>query len=355
MRMLRFVALAALMCLSRTFGFDETTPEHLKSIDRGTAWLLKAQNGDGSWGNDMRTRADVAATSCAAMALLANGNTSRDGMSREAVQAVQKATGYILKRVRAMRPGRDIAEGESSDIQNYVGLRGHSIFALIFLSQVYGCGPAEPQFADRDELKEAVTRLADTVASAQDSDGSWYKDTYSGLQATAWAFQALRGANSCAVPVRYASIPKTLAFIRLRFNPNSHLFSPLTDNGGNPIYASASGIRILYGMGLWNSPEYSKAADALLNRVARPPGDMSFLTDTGEDFMAAVLITHALIKEGGPHWEQWFTFCRNRMLKIQNMDGSWTATSCLAGRVFPTAFSLLCLETPNRLLPLQDL
>jgi hypothetical protein len=344
-----------LVCLASSFGFEEITSEQIKSVDRGTAWLLKAQNSDGSWGVDMRTRADVSATACAGLALLSNGNTSREGPNPECVRAVQRATTYLLKRVRAMRPGHDIAEGESSDIQRYVGLRGHSIFALIFLSQVYGNGPADFPLTDRDELKRALTLLADTVAGGQDPDGSWYKDTFSGLQATAWAFQALRGANSAGIPIRHATIQKTMAFIRLQYSASTHMFSPMSDNGGNPVYASAAALRILYGMGMWNSPEYKKAADALLNRVARPPADQGFLTDTGEDFMAAVLITHALVKEGGPHWEQWFTFCRNRLLKIQNSDGSWTATSCLAGRVFPTAFGMLCLETPNRLLPLQDL
>lgn len=336
-------------------AFEPITPKLTESLDHATKWILKAQNADGSWGVDYRTPADVSATACAALSLLSAGNTGRDGPSPECVKAVKKAVEYILKRVRQMHPGADISEGETSDIQTYVGQRVHSVFALIFLSQVYGSGPDQGE-EDRNQIKEAIIKLADTVSSAQESDGSWYKDTYSSLQATAWAWQSLRSANACGIPVKHATIERTLKFIHSAFDSSSNMFNTNRyGQGGNPIYATAAGIRIINGMGLWNSREYTKVTETLLNHVTKPPGDQAFLTNTGEDFMASVLLTHGIIKEEGPHWEQWFTFVRNRLQKIQNADGSWTATSCLAGRTFPTAFAMLCLETPYRLLPIQDL
>jgi hypothetical protein len=362
MRILPAVAFGIVLSASLSGAEDETrarrafeaiVPSQVQALERSTKWLLKSQNQDGSWGVDFHTPADVSATSCAALSLLAQGNTGHDGPDPEGVRAVKRALTYILKRVQRMRPNADIAEGETSDIQTYVGARVHSVFALLFLSQVYGCDAIEP--SDRVEIKEAIGKLCDTVAGGQEADGSWYKETYSSLQATAWAFCALRSVTDAGIPIKHASIDKALKFIRTQLDPNANMFVTRVNgrNQGNQIYATASGLRIVYGVGLWKNREYSKVADTLLGQITNV--NTGFLTDTGEDFMASVLLTHALIKNEGPTWERWFGFARNRLTKIQNADGSWTATSCLAGRTFPTAFAMLVMETPYRLLPVQEL
>jgi len=334
-------------------AFDEQPNEQLKSAEHGIQWLIKAQNADGSWGMDFKSPPDVAATCIAGLSLLAAGNTNRDGPDPACVKALDKSVQYVLKRARSAGAHRDIAEGERSEVQTYVGERVHTFFAVLFLSQVYGSHAIDLPAESYNEMKEAITKMTNSIAMSQESDGSWHKETYSSLQATAYAWMALRSADSAGIPIRHAAVDRTLKFIKSQFNPSTKLFDSTSNNA---IYSTASAMRILHGMGKWKEREDSQATGELLRLICKG-GTMGqgFLTNTGEDFTASVLITHALVKEGGEHWETWFDFVRTRLMKIQNSDGSWTATSCLRGRTFPTACALLCLQAPTRLLPILDL
>ena len=334
-------------------AFEELSKEQIKSAERGMQWLLKAQNADGSWGMDHKTAPDVAATCISGLALLAAGNTNRDGPDAACVKALDKAVQYVLKRARSAGAHRDIAEGERSEVQTYVGERVHTFFAVLFLSQIYGSRTLDLPVESYNEMKEAITKMTNSIAMTQEGDGSWHKETYSSLQATAYAWMALRSADSAGIPIRHAAVERTLKFIKSQYNPGTKLFNSVSNN---EIYATASAMRILHGMGKWKEREDKEATDTLLKMICKGGGmGQGFLTNTGEDFTASVLITHAIIKEGGANWECWFDFVRTRLLKIQNGDGSWTATSCLRGRTFPTACALLCLQAPTRLLPILDL
>jgi len=345
--------LAGLLCASARAA-EELTAKHHKAIKSGKEWLVKAQNKDGSWGMDHRTSADVAATALCGLALLSSGATARDGYDTETIQALQKAVEFLLARSKKTAGGRDISEGETSEFQTYVGKNIHSYFTVLFLSQVYGMRPAILSSDGYDEIRETLGKFTDLIAKSQDKDGSWHKETYSSLQATAVAWMSLRSANSTGVPIKHAQVDKTLKFIRRQYQPGQKMFCAREGNG-NAIYDTASAIRILYGSGLRDDPSTRMAVDHLLDQLTKGAWGHSFLTNTGEDYPAAMMLCHALVQEGGSRWERWFKFCGDRFLKLQNKDGSWTATSCLRGRTVPTACGLLCLQTPYRLLPLQDL
>jgi hypothetical protein len=351
------LCLTGLFCASGTRAFDEIIPDQAKSIDRGIQWLIKAQNKDGSWGMDLKTPPNVSATAIAGLALLASGSTDREGADPAAVRALKSCVAHLLKRGRSAKKGRDIADGEHSEVQTYVGHMAPTFYAVIFLSQIYGNKSLELSVESMREMKEVLEKLTDTIALSQDADGSWFKNTYSSLQGTCLAWMALRSANSAGIPIKAATIEKTLKFIRAQYNPGIKMFNAPGQRGASTqtIYATCSAIRILHGMGLWKEREDQEAMRTFLDKVAKGQWSGEFLTITGEDYPAALFMTHALIKEGGANWETWFGFVRAKLLKHQNADGSWTATSCLSGRTFATACAALCLQTPYRLLPLQDL
>lgn len=353
--LLPFLALLLWAASASGWGFEEVIPAQLKSIERGTKWLLSAQNKDGSWGMDIRDSANIACTATAGMALLAAGNTEKNGPSAECVAAVRKAVDYLLKRMQRVKRGTGIDDGEQSEFHTYVGARSQSMYAVIFLSQIYGMQSLQLDETRNEQVRRAVELLSDTLAKCQESDGSWYKDTYSSLQATALGWMALRSSASTGVAIHGAAVDRTLKFIRKQYNPSNNLYDGGNGERGNPIYASASAIRVLYGMGEGQTREVHDAVTKLVKGIAGGEWQQGFLTNVGEDYPAALMLTHALIHENGENWQKWFTFVRGRLTKTQNADGSWTATSCLRGRTFVTACALLCLETPLRLLPLEDL
>ena len=335
-------------------GSQQTPPNPAQAVDRGIEWLLKAQNRDGSWGLDIGTGPEMSCTVVAALALMAEGNTVRGGPDPRCVEAVRRAVEFILKHGKRMRD--DIWQGQPTLVQTKLGKRIHSFFASVFLSQVYGMrGPWVPR-EEMEELRELISTLGDRIARSQEADGSWHKDTFGSLKATCMAWMALRAAHSTGLNVEDAAVDKTVAFIKRQYNPSTKLFDRTAGHGNyQTIYATASCLRVLYGMGEGHSQEAVGATDAFIDFVKTGKMGAAYLTVEGEDYMSAALVSHALLIEGDKRWRKWFPWITEQMLKRQNPDGSWITTACIRGRTFATAFALITLQTPNRLLPLQEI
>jgi hypothetical protein len=321
---------------------------------RAVAWILNAQNLDGSWGLDARTGADISCTVVAALAVMANGTTERGGIDPRRVTAVRRGLDYVMRQARGMKG--DIARGEVTLVQNKLGQRVHTFFATVFLTQVYGMRGSWISRAEAEEVRDAISQLTDHTVKSQGPDGSWHKDTFGSLKATCMAWLALRSAASAGFDVENASVLKTLQFIKSQYNPQSKLFDRFTGQGNyQTIYATASCLRVLYAMGEGNSPEAVGATEAFMKYVRTGQMGAAFLTVEGEDYMSAAVFTHALLAvEADKRWSAWFPWITGELLKRQNKDGSWTSTACITGRTFATAFSLLTLQAPYRLLPILE-
>ena len=351
MRIAVLVLLPALLLPAAAQERAEVTDKQVRAIDRGTKWLLKAQNKDGSWGLDTGNPGDVTCTSLAALAMMAAGNTEKNGPDSASVDAVRAATEWVFNRARKAK--NDIVAGEVTLIQNKLGAKVHNFFAVVFLTQIYGMRPVWLGAAALEEMREILSNLVNIIAQSQEPDGSWHKETFGSLKATCMAWLALRSASSAGIEIRKAAVDRTVAFIKKQYNSGTRLFDKSGQGGYQAIYATASSLRVLQGMGLGKSEECLGAAEAFLKFVKGPMG-AQFLTVEGEDFLSAAMMSHALVHEEGERWAAWFPFIRDQLVKRQNSDGSWVSTACITGRTFPTACSLLTLETPYRLLPLQE-
>ncbi|MCZ7644053.1 MAG: terpene cyclase/mutase family protein [Planctomycetota bacterium] len=351
------MSLALLLCAAGAAqAVEELNPAARASIDKGLDWLLKAQNPDGSWGLEAKSTPDVTCTAVAGLALLAAGENEREGQRERASAALRKATEYILKRAR--KAPNDIAHGETTLIQNKLGATVHNHFAVIYLTQVYGMRLGEfGGSEDSEELAYAIRKMTDHIAKTQEPDGSWHKNTFGSLKATCMAWLALRSAAGTGIPIRHAAVDRTVKFIKDQYNPSTKLYDGGAGGmygGYQSMYSTASCLRVLAGMGAGGEERTLAAMDAFIEQASRGAWKEMFLSVEGEDFLAAAMMSHTLVGENGPRWEKWFPFVRDRLARRQNADGSWTTTACISGRTFATACALLALQTPNRLLPLQQ-
>lgn len=345
--------LLAAACL-RVQAFDEIVERQTQAIEKSAKWLLKAQNRDGSWGLDPKTQGDVTCTALACMSLLADGNTEREG-NQERVAAVRAGTEYLIKQARSAR--EDISSGQHTLIQTKLGQRVHNFFAVVSLTQVYGMRPTDRAGGSDDAgLRDSIQRLSEIIARSQERDGSWHKETFGSLKATGMAWLALRSADSTGVPIKHAAVDKTVEFIKAQYNPSTKLY----DSGGKmqgyqALYATATCVRVLTGMGQ-HEKQALDAADAYIASTKSGEWSRMFLTVEGEDYLSAMMMTHALMGQsaGEKRWQNWFEFIREALCKRQNADGSWTTTACIRGTTFPTACAMLTLAAPNRLLPAQN-
>lgn len=321
-------------------------------VGLGLRWLLRAQNRDGSWGLDARQPGDVSCTAVAALALMAGGTTERGGRDAEAVEALRKAVEYVLKKVRKARG--DFSRGEETLVQRKLGTHIHTFFSTVLLTQAFGQrGTWAPE--DLDEFKDQIASLVRVIVGTQEPDGSWHKETFGNLKATCMAWLALRSSASIGVDVEKASVKKIMAFILEQYNPATGLFDKHNKaHGYQSIYATGSCLRVLHGMGEGGSRQARAAGEAFMAYVKTPQNGAAYLTVEGEDYLSAALVSQALLIEEDARWKAWFPWISKELEKRQDKDGSWTTTACISGRTFATACALIALQTPSRLLPLQD-
>ncbi len=335
----------------------EVNEKSFKAVEKATRWLLKAQNKNGSWGLDAKGSECITCTSLCALALMAAGNHERGGPDRDCVDAVRSALEFVLTKAR--RHKRDIAGGQTTLVQNKLGTRVHTFFGVIFLTQAYGMRGQWVPKDYLDEMREVVGDMVAGIATTQEGDGSWHKETFGSLKATAMAWLALRSASSAGLEIKSAAVDKVVRFMKNAYNSGTGQFDKCFGNGGNyggyqSVYATASALRVLYGMGQGDSNESKRGAEAFMDMVMKGQMANQFLTVEGEDYLSATLVTQALMFEDGKLWQRWYPWVRDKLIKTQANDGSWTTTACISGRTFATACATLTLTAPYRLLPLHE-
>jgi hypothetical protein len=337
-------------------GGGPISPKVKDSIKRGVDWILKAQNRDGSWGLDDKATPDITCTSLCALTLMAGSNTDRSGPDARCVKAVQEALRWVMEKARRARLG--IEGGEVTLIQNKLGTNVHTFFATVFLSQAFGMQGPWIGSEKPDEIREHLIKMTGRIAETQEPDGSWHRQTFGSLKATAMAWLALRSSHSAGINVKGAAVDKTTKFMRSEYNPATGLFNRNGQvQGYQAIYASTSCLRVFYGMGEQQEETVQKATAAILKTIkgAGQQQGMEFLSCEGEDFLSAAMLTQALLREEGRYWKEWYPWISDLLCKKQNRDGTWTGTACISGRTFATACALLALQAPYKLLPLQEI
>jgi hypothetical protein len=361
---MRWKTAALALLLSLPYGFAQENPGKAvppratdeacaAAAKRGLAWLLRAQNRDGSWALDQGGDGCISCTVVASLALMSHGNTERGGPDPDGVLAIRRGLEFVMRHARRMKS--DIWKGDETLVQRKLGRSIHSIFATVFLTQVHGQRAAGLSSDLHLELREAISQLSGIIVRSQEPDGSWHKETFGSLKATCMAWLALRAAASAGVDVEDASVRKTLEFLKSQWNPASKLFDRTIGNGTyQTIYATASCLRVLYAMGDASSTEARGATEAFMRLVQTGQMGGAFLTVEGEDYLSAALFTQALLIEQDRRWGEWFPWITSELVKRQNADGSWTSTACISGRTFATACAVMTFLAPHRMLPILE-
>jgi hypothetical protein len=63
----------------------------------------------------------------------------------------------------------------------------------------------------------------------------------------------------------------------------------------------------------------------------------------GEEFFSYLNISDSLKRTGGKEWNEWSAKITDKILKLQNNDGTWAGHHCITGRVAVTSAALLNL------------
>jgi hypothetical protein len=316
----------------------EITKDAQASIDKGTKWLLKAIRRDGGVGVDIGAPPDIGCTAIVGLALMSQGSSPIGGPHS---QELDRILGFILRAVAQM-PNSNITSETGTLLQRKVGDQVHTFLAALFLSQVMG------ECHDEDEVKAALERLTHVIATHQQKDGTWGSQSWAPMLGTVMGWISLRSSFSAGFKVE-ASADKTAEALLKQIKEQRG------QNQGwmHDLYKNVCGIRVLYSMGREKDEIYQSAIKEVMQLVKA--NDQAFQQAGGEDYIAFHFITECMMHQRNGLWEEWYPLMRDKLVRHQNADGSWTGHHCITARTFCTACSLLVLQAPKRYLAISDL
>lgn len=317
----------------------EMTGRSLASIDKGNRWLLKAINRDGGAGLDLNTPSDVACTSVVGLAFLSQGMTPVEGQYSRQQDGISD---FLLKSVEKMG-GNGQLQNMTSQIEGDLGPYATHFFSMIFLAQVMGEAP----FVER--FRSALLRLEGHISGGQLQDGSWGSNAWAPLLATACGWLSLRAANFAGIKVSGSSQKAGDYLI--------NNMSGLGQNWGSGswyhrLYGTASGVRVLYALERDQEDRAKQALKDIMSLLRS--NSQTFGAAGGEEYLTFHLMTEMLMQKGGKEWDEWYPLVRDKLISVQNRDGSWTGHHCITSRTFSTACAMMVLTAPNRYLPISQ-
>lgn len=319
--------------------FPEFTEKSDRAVKRGVEWLMKTIHRDGGCGVDIGQPSDIGCSAMVGLALLSQGNTPVEGpRSRELRQIVS----FMLRTVESM-PENDITAQDRTQLQNKIGRHAHSFFAALFLSQVLGEEDLDPE-----PVRQALRRVVSAIIKSQTSDGHWGNQSWAPMLGTVMGWLSLRASDFAGI--RVGSSPNKTADHLL-----AQMKQQINQRDGSwmhTLYKNATGIRVLFEMKLEQQEIAQKAFKDVLQLVNKD--NTAFSQAGGEEYLAFHLITETMLQKGGEDWKTWFPSVRDKIVSVQNGDGSWTGHHCITSRTFCTAAACLVITSPNRYLPISQ-
>lgn len=316
----------------------ERTKQSVEAVNQGIKWLRATACRNGGHGTDRTQTDDIGCTAMVGLALLADGSTPNKGEHRRQLQDI---TRYLLGKVENM-PGGNITGKTNTQLQNKIGVHAHSFFALLYLSQVIG-----EVYLNKKTLA-ATKKLTRAVVKAQTPDGHWGQQSWAPTLGTVMGWISLRASHFAGLAVG-GSPAKTAKHLvqQMQTSLNARQAGWM-----HTLYKNATGIRVLYAMEMEDEAIAKRCFTDVIRLVK--DGNTAFNQAGGEEFLAFHLITETMLQKGGHDWKTWFPLVREKILGVQNGDGSWTGHHCITSRTFCTAAAILVLSAPNRYLPISQ-
>ena len=313
------------------------TEESVKAIRRGMKWLERAKCPGGGYGSDVGQKDDIGCSAVVGLSMLAEGSTPHVGPHRH---TLRKLNDYLIKKTEEMSE-LNITSATGTQLQNKIGQQAHTFFALLFLSQIAG----ETRLIKK--TFKACGKLTNAVVKTQKGDGSWGGRSWAPVLGTVMGWTSLRSSHFAGFDVGGSPEKTAECLIRTmtkNLNQQQHWM--------HQLYKHAAGIRVLYAMGKENEPVVKAAFEKVLSLVTN--GKTAFNQAGGEEYLAFHLITETMLQKEDQDWDKWFPVVRDKIIEVQNSDGSWTGHHCITSRTFCTAAACLVLSAPNRYLPISQ-
>lgn len=354
------VAALIVFCASplRAEGDWETTPESEAALQRGLAWLARAENQgrEGNWESN-----DLGLVSLGALAFMSDGHRAGQG---EYGRACEKALNYVTRKARRDTGLLNIADPKR-DMYNH----GLATFVL---------GQAHGMIKD-DQMNGVLDRALKLIASTQCRDGGWDYQAQAqqnghDLSLAVMQAKALRSAVDSGLEVPQEVTDLAIKSVREHYTPNgvdrnapeaeqrkhAGQFTYQRGGGGATLAMAAAGVVCLQEFGQYDDWRIAKNMEFIAESVKQlknaRAGQGKF------DAYELYYVGQALYQVGGQQWRDCYPILREYVVRMQQrsqreptQDGRWTDNVRLGGKpadLFGTSVACFILAMPNRYLPI---
>jgi hypothetical protein len=320
---------------------DMLTPEAIKAVDRGLAYLAKEQHHDGGFG-ERQYDGNVAVVALCGLAFMAGGNQPGRGLyGRNVTRALEfvlskeqtSPHGFLCNPIGASHPGPMYSHG----------------FATMFLAEAHG------MVGDKDlrrRLRETLTRAVQVIVKAQNQEGGWRYQPMpqqADISVTICQIMALRSARNAGLEVPRSCVDKCVDYIK-GCQAADGGFRYFKQGGTSLFPRSAAAVCGLYSAGIYQGREVTRGLSYLMqfkptaSRWGYRGGDEMHY------YYGHYYAAQAMWTAGGDYWKQWFPAIREDLLARSRRDGAWTDNQ--VGTDYGTAMGCIILQIPNNYLPI---
>ena len=334
------------------------------AVDKGARWLASVQGADGGWGQDGGEASsarpgerlessgnDVANTAVAALALLQAG--------RQYEPQVERAVAFVLQRIEASpAEGLAITDRQGTQIQRKLGPCIDTFLASMLMSQMDGRA-STPALNAR--VRKALQKTVAKIEKHQQSDGSWnIAGGWAPVLGTSMASRSLFEAQNRGVAVDAAVLKRAENYTVSALSAPPPPAARVAADGvsaGRLAVASPAAPAEAAGVALYQSAQALEqlsrtAADRVQNakQISAIQGQLAnaafvggFGSMGGEEFFSYLNISDSMKRVGGDAWSKWHADITQKILGLQNSDGTWAGHHCITGRVAMTSAAILNL------------
>lgn len=347
----------------RTTPEPKTAPAPVSTaVDKGARWLASVQGADGGWGQDGGEASsarpgerlessgnDVANTAVAALALLQAG--------RQYEPQVERALAFVLQRIEASpADGLAITDRQGTQIQRKLGPYIDTFLSSMLMSQIDGRA-STPALNAR--VRKALQKTVAKIEKHQQSDGSWnIAGGWAPVLGTSMASRSLFEAQNRGVAVDAAVLKRAENYTVSALSAPPPVTRDAVEgrSAGRGVVASAAPAEAA-GVALYQSAQAleqlsrtkadrvqnARQISAIQGQLANAAFVGGFGSMGGEEFFSYLNISDSMKRVGGDAWSKWHADITQKILGLQNSDGTWAGHHCITGRVAMTSAAILNL------------
>jgi hypothetical protein len=272
-----------------------------------------------------------------ALAMLRAGTTPTEGRYSDHLLA---AVDFVLDHVEAApAAGLAVTDRENTQIQRKLGRHVDTFLAAMLLSELKGRMP-EARTAQR--LAAALEKCVGKIQSNQQADGSWNDGGWAPVISTSFASRGLAKARDKGVTVDSGVLARVDDYTKQQFDEEQGVFKAGAADAGVALYSVAQAYEQASRSekSALENKDLLQAAGRLLDSASFQSG---FGSMGGEEFVSYMNISDSLRRNGGEPWRKWNHDIKERLINLQNQDGSWAGHHCITGRIACTSAAVMTL------------